>query len=380
MLRHAWFIAVHDLKHMLRARETLLWTFVMPIVFFFFIGSITGGFSRRGGGQSRDPLVLETSPNAGFLALTLEQRLRETGFEIVSPQAADPEKKTARLTVPAGFTDSVLAGHRIPITLTRPGEADIRGDYDRFRVERAVFGLLGQLIAASEVGQPTAEGLAIVAAGPQPVRLEVAAAGKRRTIPTGFEQAVPGTMVMFTLILLLTSGAVLLIFERQEGLLRRLASSPLDRSTILLGKWGGRMMLGLIQIGFAMIAGAVLFHVRWGPNLPMLVLVLVFYGGLCAFLGLLLGSLARSEGQAVGLGVLASNVFAALGGCWWPIEITPPWMQKLALVFPTGWAMDALHKLVSFGAPPTSVLTHLFVFSLAIAVVWWGAARVFRFQ
>ena len=379
MLRHAWFIALHDLKHMLRARETLLWTFVMPIVFFFFIGSITGGFARRGG-PARDPLILETSPDAGFLSDRLEHRLRETGFEIVSPDDADPEKETARLTIPPGFTDSVLAGHRIPVTLTRPGEAGIRGDYDRFRVERAVFGLLGQLIAASEVGQPTAEGLAIVAAAPQTVRLEVAAAGKRRIVPTGFEQAVPGTMVMFTLILLLTSGAVLLIFERQEGLLRRLASSPLDRSTILLGKWGGRMMLGLIQIGFAMIVGALLFHVRWGPNLPMLLVVLFFYGGLCAFLGLLLGSLARSEGQAVGIGVLASNVFAALGGCWWPIEITPPWMQKLALVFPTGWAMDALHKLVSFEAPPTSVLMHLFVFSLAIAVVWWGAARVFRFQ
>lgn len=379
MLRHAWFIAFHDLKHMLRARETLLWTFVMPIVFFFFIGSITGGFARRGG-PARDPLILEAPSEAGFLSATLEHRLRETGFEIVSPEAADPEKETPRLSIPAGFTDSVLAGHRTPITLTRPGEADIRGDYDRFRVERAVFGLLGQLIAASEVGQPTAEGLAIVAAAPQTVRLEVAAAGKRRIVPTGFEQAVPGTMVMFTLILLLTSGAVLLIFERQEGLLRRLASSPLDRSTILLGKWGGRMMLGLIQIGFAMIVGALLFHVRWGPNLPMLLVVLFFYGGLCAFLGLLLGSLARSEGQAVGIGVLASNVFAALGGCWWPIEITPPWMQKLALVFPTGWAMDALHKLVSFEAPPTSVLTHLIVFSLAIAVVWWGAARVFRFQ
>jgi hypothetical protein len=24
-------------------------------------------------------------------------------------------------------------------------------------------------------------------------------------------------------------------------------------------------------------------------------------------------------------------ILAALGGCWWPIEITPPWMQSLSL-------------------------------------------------
>ena len=66
--------------------------------------------------------------------------------------------------------------------------------------------------------------------------------------------------------------------------------------------------------------------------------------------GLMLGSIAKTDGQAAGLGVLAANVLAALGGCWWPIEITPAWMQKLQLFLPTGWAMDALHKLVSFGA------------------------------
>jgi ABC-type multidrug transport system permease subunit len=55
-------------------------------------------------------------------------------------------------------------------------------------------------------------------------------------------------------------------------------------------------------------------------------------------------------------------------------------MQKLALVFPTGWAMDALHKLVSFGAPPSAVVPHLLVFAAAIAAAAWGATRAFRFQ
>jgi ABC-type Na+ efflux pump permease subunit len=379
MLRSAWFLALNDLKHMLRARETLLWTFVMPVIFFFFIGSITKNFGSKNG-NARDPLIVETAPSAGFLGGALEERLGEAGFHVILPNTPNTNPKTPRLSIPAAFTDSVLAGRKVKVTLTRSGEADERADYDKFRVQRAVFGLLGGLIAAGEVGQPTQEGIAIVNAAPKPVRLEVKSAGARRVPPTGFEQAVPGTMVMFTLTLLLTSGAVLLMIERREGLLRRLASSPLDRRAILIGKWGGRMLLGMVQIGFAMLIGTVLFHVRWGPNLPMLLLVLVFYGGLAAALGILLGSIARSEGQAVGLGVLTSNVFAALGGCWWPIEVTPPWMQKLSLVFPTGWAMNALHKLVSFGAPPQSVIPHLVVFSLAICVVGWAATRAFRFQ
>lgn len=77
---------------------------------------------------------------------------------------------------------------------------------------------------------------------------------------------------------------------------------------------------------------------------------------------------------------MASNVLAGLGGCWWPIEVTPLWTQKLALAFPTGWIMDALHKLMIFGEPPISVLPHICV----TAAVAMGAgivlARSFRFQ
>jgi ABC-type multidrug transport system permease subunit len=112
----------------------------------------------------------------------------------------------------------------------------------------------------------------------------------------------------------------------------------------------------------------------------MLLVVLLVYAGLVAFLGILLGSLARTEGQAVGIGVLASNVLAALGGCWWPIEVTPEWMQRLALFLPTGWAMDALHKLVNFGAPAASALPHVLVMLAASVVAAALSARVFRFQ
>jgi ABC-type multidrug transport system permease subunit len=187
-------------------------------------------------------------------------------------------------------------------------------------------------------------------------------------------------MVMFTLLVMLTSGAVLLVIERREGLLRRLASTPIARGEVVLGKWGGRMVLGLTQIGFAMVMGSLVFKLDWGPDLAMVLLVMIAYAALMASLGLLFGSVARTHGQAVGLGVLCSNLLAALGGCWWPIEITPRWMQGLALVLPTGWAMDALHKLVSFGAGPASAAPHVAGMALAAVVLGALAARAFRFQ
>ena len=42
MLPAAWFIARKDVQYIVRERESILWLFIMPIVFFYFIGTITG--------------------------------------------------------------------------------------------------------------------------------------------------------------------------------------------------------------------------------------------------------------------------------------------------------------------------------------------------
>ena len=187
-------------------------------------------------------------------------------------------------------------------------------------------------------------------------------------------------MVMFTLMVMATSGSVMLLSERREGLLRRLAYTPISRLGVVLGKWAGKLALGVVQIGFAMLAGTVLFKMNWGPDLAAVIAIMLVYGAMMAALGVVLGSVARTEGQAVAIGVIAANVLAALGGCWWPIEITPSWMQNLQLFLPTGWAMNALHKLISFAAGPASVAPHVVGMIAATAVLVALSVRVFRFE
>jgi ABC-2 type transport system permease protein len=383
MFRDALYLARMDTALLLRRRETLLWTFVMPIVFFYFIGTITGNSS----GPGKDQMAVSAPADAGFLADQMLARLEQRGYHLTRAQTPEEFLRfRRRLSIPAGFTDSVLAGKPMTIRFDRTGE-DMSADYDRVRLYRAVYTTLADLIVvsgdnagASQNIQASKEAFEKLAAEPRLLTLNIQPAGKRLVPPSGFEQSVPGTMVMFTLLVMFTAGAVTLTLERNQGILRRLASSPMSRGAVVLGKWGARMSLGVIQIAFAMIAGRVLFHVHWGPNLPMVVLVLMVYGSLAAALGMLLGNFGRTESQVIGFGVIASNIMAGLGGCWWPVEVTPLWTQKLALVFPTGWTMDALHKLMSFGASPVSVLPHVCVMAAAALAAAFFLSRSFRFQ
>jgi len=179
---------------------------------------------------------------------------------------------------------------------------------------------------------------------------------------------------------LLTTGGTMLVVERKQGLLRRLASAPMTRGEVVSGKWGSRMILAAVQITVALAFGTFLFHMDWGPNVVMIMLVLAAWAAFCASAGLLLGSLASTEGQASGLGVLLSNLLAALGGCWWPIEITPAWMQYVQKLLPTGWTMDALHKLISFQDGPVAVIPHVAALSMAALIVAGLAVKYFRYE
>jgi ABC-2 family transporter protein len=372
MLRDVFFIVTRDLNHLLRRRETLVWTFVMPVIFFYFIGMISGGFGRP---NEPDPVAVTAPASAGFLADELIARLEQRNFRVVHR-----ENYFRQIYIPAEFTAAVLAGRPAKVEFIRYGSG-INTDYERTRLDRAVYGLASDVALLRSKGvAPTPEAFADLAKQPRRISIHVSSAGKRKSVPVGFEQAVPGMLVMFTMLVLLNAGGVTLLVERRMGILRRLASSPISRGSVVLAKWGARFSLGLVQILFAMITGAILFKVRWGDHLGAVILVLASYAAMIAVFGMLLGNFARIEGQVIGLGVITSNVLAALGGCWWPIEITPPWAQKLALAFPTGWAMDALHKLMSFGDAPAAVVPHIAAFLGVALVAGYLLTRTFRFE
>ena len=360
--RDAFFLARAGLRIQLQARETVLWTFVMPLVFMYFIGTVTG--HAFGGSDLRRILGVNVPSDAGPLADSLIDGLNRAGFRVMrSTSDADFRQFPSRLAIPPAFTESVLSGKPVKVRFEHTAQA-AGSESDNFRITRALYACVADRLFGQR--EPR-------------LLLEVQSAGKLKLAPSGFQQSVPGTMVMFTLLVMFSSGAATLTIERRGGQLRRLASTPMARGSVVLGRWGARMALGVVQIAFAMVAGTALFHVHWGPNLPMVAAVLLAYGALAVSLGMLLGNFGRTEGQVVATGVLLSNVLAALGGCWWPIEITPKWAQHAAVLLPTGWTMDALHKLVNFGASPVEALPHLAASVVGAVVMGWIVSRSFRF-
>lgn len=385
-MRNVLFLAWRDLRHQLKQGETLLWLFVMPPIFFYFIGTVTGGFATGiSGTDATSVAVIAEQP--GYLRDQLDLRLRDNDFapewyeSAASAILDDGSAPHRMLRIAPGLTETIERGDQVGISYDTRASALIR-DFEAIRIQRGLYTALADIVVAGAVGSGGLSQLSLDALNnsARVWSLEVTSAGNRVDIPTGFEQAIPGILVMFTLLVLLTSGASLLAIERSQGLLRRLAYAPVTRTEIVAGKWVGRMGLASVQILAALIAGTWLFSMHWGPDFAMVLFVLVAWASFCASAGLLLGCLARTPGQAAGLGALLANLLAALGGCWWPIEITPDWMQTLQKLLPTGWAMDALHKLVSFEAGAAATVPHVIALLVGAMLVSVFAIRRFRYE
>lgn len=214
-------------------------------------------------------------------------------------------------------------------------------------------------------------------AKPAQVALDAKFAG-RDPIPSGVGFSLPGNLVYFLTMNLLIFGGATIAATRRSGVLKRLLTLPVRRGELIAGQLYGLWLLGAVQIGFLLLVGKLFFHLNVGANLPGVLLVLLVYSWVAAATGLLVGSLLDAPDRVVGVCVLASLLMAAVGGCWFPLELAPEALRTAGHCVPTGWALDALHRLISFGGDLGSVMKPLAVlggFGLAATA---AAARWFR--
>jgi ABC-2 type transport system permease protein len=363
-------IAHNDIRRFLRDKASWFWLFGAPLLFASFLG-----MANRGPGAPSNPkpsLRLENHDD-GFASRLLVEELGLHGLSVVTNNAE------RGLRIPTNFTASVLGKKPVKVELYRSGNSsEDAAAMVEFRLLRALVALNGHLIEQDAKDAPASEAsLRALLDKPDPVQLDTSFA-TRRPIPVGYNQSVPGILVMFTLMNLLIFGGATLAHERREGLIRRLLIHPMSRRQLILGKIAGLLCLGAVQMGFLLLFGRLVLGFQVAANPLLLGAILGVYAWTAGSIGILIGSVLAREDKIVAVCVLASMVMAALGGCWWPLEIVPEHVRWVGHLFPTAWAMDALHQLLSFGGGLAEIRSALAVLLLFAVASTWGAIRYFR--
>jgi ABC-2 type transport system permease protein len=363
MVRALFTLTTKDLRLLARDRGALLLLFLAPIVVIS-----TAGFSLSTLYRSSRHLLPVVDLDHGVVAEKLVKALRESpeiDVTLVGPEEArrlvsETPRAGAALVVPEGFSLALRKGEPAKLLLWTDPVKHLEVLKIRAAVERARAGLATARVAArvafvqvltyagdadfeslAEDSVALAERIAESAVG-----LEEASVFSGPTEFNTFDQNVPGFSVTFLLLGMLFGVGLGLLDEQEWGMVYRLSASPVSPAALLAGKMLSRFLTGVLQMVLLFLFGFLAFGISLGPSLAALGLTIAAIAFASAAFGFLAAALARSRDAMLPIGTMAVVAMAAIGGCWWPMGIEPLWLQNLAHLFPTAWAMGAFNDLM----------------------------------
>lgn len=178
--------------------------------------------------------------------------------------------------------------------------------------------------------------------------------GNLKVIPTSgvpyTDYIMPGVLVQSTTTVAIFFGLVI-IWERESGILKKLLASPSPDFAIVLGRSmaaGTRALFqALLIIPFAALIGVAIFP---NPLYLVLALILVFIASTgFAALSILIASILKTRERFMGLGQLIIMPMFFASSALYPISYMPAVLQAFANVNPMTYMVDALRGLLITG-------------------------------
>ena len=374
-------IAAKDTKVFFRDRFAVAFSFLFPLMF---VLGFSLALANVGPEDEQLTFKVTTLESEGVSHQIIEglTESEDSGVEVVvyaeALEDVENEELNGFVAFPADFTAALLSGQPTAIEVVTRDDApedqaalvgfadSLAGRISNTQVAlRAILELRG----AGGSGLTEAE-VAGLSQSDEPLTIQTDQIGEIKPFKAS-NFTLTGYLTMFVFFAAAMSAEAILK-ERQNQTLERLMSSGTRRESVILGKYLMAMYRGLMQLAVLWVVGLLAFRIDLGAAPAAVILVSVLMVLASSGFGIMLATFVRTVASASSAGVLVSLTLAPIGGSWWPLFITPEWMQTLARLTPHGWANTAFNKLMLFGADFGDVwieLAALVLFGVAFLTV-----------
>jgi ABC-2 type transport system permease protein len=411
-MRTIWYIAKKDLLQALKDRNSFILLLAVPLVLITVIGLALNNIF--GSGSSRITIAVAVSDQDGGAvgrAIVEALKIDTDQLEIavnqyrdaqqVADQVANNDDVKAGVVIPTGTTDKLIAAARsgaAPQNLIQFYALPSNNDPRATIVENIVAGVISSQLAGnsavaqvytvcSQPGNHCAEGTIDAQKIASSVGQASAVDGRSavRTLTAGqaaksnnFDQIVPGYAIFFALFGI-NAAAATILQEKEDGTFRRLLIAPIQKYALLGGKMLAQFVLTLAQLLVLLGIGYFAFQLDIG-SWPAIIALLVCTSFAATGLGILLVSVVKTRRQLNPIVTLVVLISSAIGGAWWPLFLEPQWMQSIAKLGITAWAMEGMNGVMILGKDFTQVLPDMLGL-LAYGIICFAIAmRFFRFE
>ncbi len=205
--------------------------------------------------------------------------------------------------------------------------------------------------------------------------------GEMAIIPNSTQHNIPA-WTLFAIFFIILPLSINMVKEKNQGTFVRLRTHPVSYATFLGGKTVVFLGVALVQFALMLLVGIYLFPLIGLPKLDVsgklpLLFFVAFFAGLAAVgLGLLLGTIAKTQEQSAPFGATFVVILAALGGVWVPVFAMPKFMQVLSNISPMNWGLNAFYDVflrnvgITELLPEIALLFLFFVVSVVLSVVY----------
>lgn len=345
------------LRSWLRNRTTLFWTIAFPIILMLLFGAI---FSIEQGKLDlyvmNDDVIDGEPSEMSFLFIEILNSTDAINVLIddeitVSGGSFNQQGISRLLIIPEGFELNLMEG-----------DASVKLLFDQSQSSSP--------IALSVITGVIGEMNTLISGSDGPLRLEEAQVLSSELRFIDF--FLPGVIGIG----ILSTGVFGTIGTntkyRKNGVLKKLATTPLSKLEWVSGMVFYQAFLGLISAAAITTVGIVVFKVKVIPN--VFIIFLVFAGALTfSGLGMIITRIVREEEDADAAGNVVTFPMMFLSGTFFPLELMPPFLQIIARILPLTYLNNGLRDAMIFGNVEGSLLNGAVIMIIGIFFIIVGA-------
>jgi ABC-2 type transport system permease protein len=384
-MKKVWFIALKETRDFFQDKGDLIFSLVLPVLIF---GLMYGAFGNQL--QFNGTVYIVNQDSAGHYSQELVGQLGSyKGLTIKILDSADADSRLARsniqmaVFIPSDFSQKLESGQPSQILFKQRGNGSTEGQIAASlvqgaaeRISQSVLlqnNLKADLSGSGASPQQIGSVLATVAAQEQSDPAVSVVEVLLGNAPDAVKQFLPGIMTMFVLFAVnLTAQA--LVDERRRGTLERLLATRLTAGQLFTGKFLAYTARGFVQTVILMLLAYAVFGLFTPLTFLSAMLLALIYAAACSTLGIIIGSIARSQNQATWIAVFFTMLMVMLSGTF--MALTPgTTLAAFSKISLNTYANDAFRSIIIDKASLGSVTFEILVL-VGVAVIGLVVSRL----
>ena len=157
---------------------------------------------------------------------------------------------------------------------------------------------------------------------------------------------VPGLVGLLLSLTLIMLTAMAIVRERERGTLEQLIVTPIDKTSLMLGKIIPFALVGYVQMTVILALGRVLFHIPLRGSLVLLYALAAAFIVACLGLGLFVSTIAQTQAQAMQMSFMFMLPNILLSGYMFPRDAMPEPAQWIGLLMPLTYFLKVVRGIL----------------------------------